>query len=387
MSITHCPYPRANAVVILIALLIFTVFSADAQSANSNLVVFSDVGEEQHNDIYIMNADGNNLMQLTNNPANDTEPRLSPDGSKIVFRSERDGNDEIYTMNPSGNNVTRLTTNSGYDASPSWSADGTKIAYVSGTTNHLDIYIMNADGTNPINVTNSVANEVNVKWSPDGSKIAFISNRGGLYQLYTILPDGSGYSRLTNTTNDLGSKYYWSPNGSMIAFRDGQIYRINTDGTGFAKITSEGDVGSFCWLTNNQLLFNDTVSGWISINSDGSNRTVVNLNWPDGAGGLAFPANWQPPVIVANSPPTANAGNDQTIQTNNSQPVAVTLSGSGSDSDGQVISYDWYENNIQLATGYPVVVTLDLGIHLITLIVRDNRGVAASDQVSISVVN
>ena len=67
-----------------------------------------------------MNADGSNQVRLTNNSVEDTGPSFSPDGTKIAFRTNRDGNNEIYVMNPDGTNQTRITTNATSDTYPFW---------------------------------------------------------------------------------------------------------------------------------------------------------------------------------------------------------------------------------------------------------------------------
>ena len=67
-----------------------------------------------------MNADGTAQTRLTTDPAEDTQPAWSPDGSKIVFTSDRDGNGEIYLMNADGSGQTNLTNNPAYDSSPAW---------------------------------------------------------------------------------------------------------------------------------------------------------------------------------------------------------------------------------------------------------------------------
>ncbi len=87
-----------------------------------------------------MNADGSNQTRLTNNPAFDFQPSFSPDGSKIAFVSDRDGNFEIYEMNADGTSQTRLTSNTASEFSPSFSPDGNKIRFVSDRDGDNDIY-------------------------------------------------------------------------------------------------------------------------------------------------------------------------------------------------------------------------------------------------------
>lgn len=68
-----------------------------------------------------MNADGSNITRLTNNEASDSDPTVSPDGSRIAFISDRDGNREVYVMNADGSEQTRLTTSDADEWTPIWS--------------------------------------------------------------------------------------------------------------------------------------------------------------------------------------------------------------------------------------------------------------------------
>jgi len=72
-------------------------------------------------EIYVMNADGSERTNLTNNAAYDGPAAWSPDGSHIAFISDRDGNDEVYVMNADGSAQTRLTYDSENDHAPCWS--------------------------------------------------------------------------------------------------------------------------------------------------------------------------------------------------------------------------------------------------------------------------
>ncbi len=80
-------------------------------------------------EIYVMDANGGNQRNLTNNPTDDRNPSWSPDGKRIAFTSDRDGNSEIYVMDADGGNQRNLTNNDRSDEDPSWSPDGKRITF------------------------------------------------------------------------------------------------------------------------------------------------------------------------------------------------------------------------------------------------------------------
>src|SRR5690606_33294154 len=87
-------------------------------------IVFAAEAAEGRADIFRMDADGGGRRRLTDHPANDSAPAVSPDGSLIVWESDRDGDSEIYVMDVSGGNPTRLTLDPAHDSAPAWSPDG-----------------------------------------------------------------------------------------------------------------------------------------------------------------------------------------------------------------------------------------------------------------------
>jgi Tol biopolymer transport system component len=121
--------------------------------------------ESLNADIYVLNTNGQNLHNLTQDDAHDWEPAWSPDSQQIAFVSSRDGNAEIYVMDAScdasnhcGQNVRRLTFNPTTDRSPVWSPDGQQIAFESERDGTTQIYIVNLDGSNMRRLTDGTAN-------------------------------------------------------------------------------------------------------------------------------------------------------------------------------------------------------------------------------------
>ena len=85
----------------------------------------------------------------------DRAPAWSPDGTRIAFSSERDGNSDIYVMNPDGSNKVRLTEHAAIDTDPAWSPAGTRIAFTSNRESFPAIWVMNADGTGATRLTSN----------------------------------------------------------------------------------------------------------------------------------------------------------------------------------------------------------------------------------------
>lgn len=154
-------------------------------------------------DIFESDFDGQNAVRLSESQGYDAEGSYSPDGSKIVFCSMRDGDQEIYVMDASGKNAVRLTNEKGYDGGPFFSPDGKQIVwrhFEDEAQKVAEIWIMSADGSNKRQLTTLKA----VSWAPyfhpSMEWIVFAANHEDpAFELYAIRPDGKDLTRLTYT--------------------------------------------------------------------------------------------------------------------------------------------------------------------------------------------
>jgi len=273
---------------IILFWLIFLLLasSLEAQTYNSKIAFQSK--RTGNWEIFLMNPDGTNPVNITNNSADNSQPAWSLDGKKIAFTTNRDGNFEIYTMNIDGTNLMRLTNNSSNDSEPDWSPDGTKIAFRSNRDGNDEIYVMNSDGTNQINLTNNPSIDGEPQWSPDGTKILFSSWREGPTYLFNMNPNGSNVQKIPGTLTWVGSAG-WSPDGQKIGFSAwGNLYVMNADGSNRIILLSNPSTysplfGSFSPDGSKIVFFNDPSYQNLNfdiyvMNSNGTNIVNVTNN-------------------------------------------------------------------------------------------------------------
>jgi serine/threonine protein kinase/Tol biopolymer transport system component len=197
-------------------------------------------------EIYVMLPDGSKQTRITNNPASDIHPRISPDGARVIFVSNRDGNSQIYEMNLDGTAQMRLSNNNSNDFNPAWSPDGKHIAFSSNRTGPIEIFAMNANGTGQTQLTNDPGDDDNPSYSSDGSKIIYDakSANGKTRSIKTMNTDGTGQTDLTNN-GALNYEPSFSPDGSRITYisnKSGsfEVYQMNANGTGQSRLTNLG---------------------------------------------------------------------------------------------------------------------------------------------------
>lgn len=162
-------------------------------SPNGERVIFT----KDKDGLWLMKPDGKSPRRLTK--SDDIDPTWSPDGSKIAFASARNGARQLFVMDADGSNVRQLTHMDNMGGRSTWSPDGNKIAFYGGPVGDHNIYILNLDGGGLVQLT-SGGDNLGPSWSPDRNWIAFTSYRDGNNEIYIIHPDGSGLTRLTNNS-------------------------------------------------------------------------------------------------------------------------------------------------------------------------------------------
>jgi TolB protein len=198
-------------------------------------------------DVWMVNADGSGLIQLTANTAQDFDPSVSSDGRRIAFRSDRDGNNEIYVMEMDGSHQHDVSRDDADDWGPAWSPDG---RVVWNCARHVPVGFRAC-------VANTVGDDLRIlpidryveypAWSPDGSRIAFMSQQPGAsgndpnYDIFVVNVDGSGLRQLTDAPGEEGFPS-WSPDGTRIAFSSTRDDCSNSDGP---DCRTTGDVGPY----------------------------------------------------------------------------------------------------------------------------------------------
>jgi Tol biopolymer transport system component len=201
----------------------FSVAGQGSYSPDGQKIVFGHYYNDTRADIVVMNSDGTDITPLLTSGYNGY-PKWSPNNDKIALHQSDhlNGIYHIYTIDPDGSNLTQLTFDGWINHLPDWSPDGSKIVFSSdraGSFRHerCNIFVMEADGSNVVQLTSGDYLDHQPVWSPDGSKIVFIRRVEDTWELYVMDSDGSNLAQLTDSAEQKKDPD-WSPDGSKIAF-------------------------------------------------------------------------------------------------------------------------------------------------------------------------
>ena len=247
--IVFCLRPDAGRLIVEQAN--FRLFSIDPWG--DNLEVLTDnVGFDFHTnhdarrmvyfsegEIWISDLDGANAIQLTDTPEDEAFPKLSPDGTRIIFNRFVDNTPMIFSMNSDGTNE-RLVVDLGTE--PEWSPDGERISYYRGAGG---VFLAQADGSNEVRLPSTQANDASPRWLPDGQHIALTRNR----RTIMIVNTETGAQQPIGEETSLKSAPEFSPDGRWMAYsstatRPGQflfdVWIMPTSGGEAVRLVSGG---------------------------------------------------------------------------------------------------------------------------------------------------
>ena len=186
--------------------------------------------------IFIAASDGSGERPLLSSPGvgpgTDYDPVWAPDGSSIVFTSDRSGSADLYRVKPDGSGLERLTTDPAYDDQASFSPDGKQLVFVStrGGGNAV-LWLMDLSTRRAKALTSGKSGDFRPAWSRNGKWIAFSSGRNNpspfahgrwerlqLADIYIIRPDGSGLKKITESGNFCGSPKWMADSRHVVAY-------------------------------------------------------------------------------------------------------------------------------------------------------------------------
>lgn len=377
--------------------------------------------------VAVWDLENGTLVNLPSTAGGARAPTWSPDGRQIAFRSDPTGIRELYVMQADGSGISQITYNVGFAGAPAWSPDGSHIAFDCEFVNsNTDICVIDIATGQIVRLTTDLGSDLGAAWSPDGSKLAFATQRyTGISEIAIMNADGSAVRRLGVGT--AGLRPAWSPDGRRIAFEaeggycydfDGyvplclnSIYLINADGSGqmffefgfnpaWASTTVPlgKPITSFQYVcTNLTCTFQST-----SLDPDG---TIVTYAWDFGDGSSGAGTTQSHTYAVAGSYAVRLTVTDNNgLQSSKTQtvtpripPVAsfvftcigltCNFDGSGSsDSDGSIVSYVWRFSDQTTSSGPLITHAFPKGgDYNIVLTVTDNDGVASQQFRNITV--
>ncbi|MCW2990632.1 MAG: Alkaline phosphatase [Solirubrobacterales bacterium] len=195
--------------------------------------------------VWILNADGTGLRQLTASELAGSAPAWAPSGRRLAFAAGPVGARTIHVIKADGTGEHAITAGADDERDPSWSAKD-RIVYTATTPTGADVFTVPSAGGTPRRLTFKPGDDTDPVWSPRGDQIAFVRGTGGVWVMSRY---GRGARRVAHVPGGMEQGIAWAPDGSRLVFAGGkpgrrQIYSAGLDGKGLRTLslpTSDGE--------------------------------------------------------------------------------------------------------------------------------------------------
>ena len=241
----------------------------------------------RYKELFVMDMDGSNIRQLTNDKSLSVSSSWDPLGTKLIYTSYRRGVPDLFMVDVNRRAVTQVTRTPAMEIGSKFSKDGGSIITSVASGGETDIVLMSPSGAVLKRITPSNgAIDVSPEFSPDGSQIVFVSNRSGGPQVYVMGAGGGEARRISFMNSNYCTSPAWSPKGNRIALvcrADGgfQLFTVNADGSDPLQLTSGGDNEDPDWSPDGRYLVFATTFGkgyatsMALMRDDGSNMRAL----------------------------------------------------------------------------------------------------------------
>ncbi|HSI13351.1 MAG TPA: hypothetical protein VK961_14970 [Chthoniobacter sp.] len=229
-----------------------------------------------HKEIYVADADGSNVHQLTNDANISVGPRLSPDGSKLVYTGYKSGYADVYEIDLGSGSRNRIIKFPGTNTGASYSPNGRELAVILSKDGNPELYTTGTGGGGAHRLTRTPGVESSPTWGPGGDEIIYSSDDRGGPQLYRI-SSGGGSGRLLSTGHSYNTEPNWSPDGKKVAFtvRDGGSFSVAILDLGSGNVHTVGSGQGPAWGADSRHLIFAEGSSLILLDAQTGQKTTL----------------------------------------------------------------------------------------------------------------